>query len=466
MNFNAKELRDAINKRVPFNDDHRIELLERVEERHNETKKSSGQVHIEQEAHGESSLRDSYNISTKSKSWFPKLMTVLLILGFSSVLYTAYQSSLLDFGAMNESEETFESFFHAAMAEMHADEPEFSYSLVHQELDVLHKGDGIAVFLEQNSRGEQIFIAYLKRESGKWKWKYTRGAEWGDPVNWALINEVNLYSGAISDSSIKEVYVGSEKATIVILEDGRRFWYAINEIDEAEVRVITHDGTKIPLNKIDHNLLREVEGDGFAYSDYFKSVDKLNNRGNGTFYEPLTINRMIIAMPDAMKDGIHSFDKDRLPFVVTEESAFLNTATNEEGNVLNEIQLSYHNKSSNGFSNEFYNISVTNLAENPLEKYDFKQEETDTFGNELRAEELTDSVPIFHLVRTNNKAHVYTYYIYNDAESRVGVAVTGANELYTYYNGYLYHVGYMIDEKTEEAYEEILQLTRNFILGN
>jgi hypothetical protein len=44
---------------------------------------------------------------------------------------------------------------------------------------------------------------------------------------------------------------------------------------------------------------------------------------------------------------------------------------------------------------------------------------------------------------------------------------TAANELYGYYNGYVYHVGYLINgaRKNKDMHERILQLTRDFILG-
>ncbi|HWJ77017.1 MAG TPA: hypothetical protein VNR61_02950 [Niallia sp.] len=51
-------------------------------------------------------------------------------------------------------EQTFEEFFHQKMEEMHVGEENYSYTLVHTELNVVHEADAIAVFKELNERGE------------------------------------------------------------------------------------------------------------------------------------------------------------------------------------------------------------------------------------------------------------------------------------------------------------------------
>lgn len=86
-------------------------------------------------------------------------------------------------------------------------------------------------------------------------------------------------------------------------------------------------------------------------------------------------------------------------------------------------------------------------------------------GNELRKEIFTDDIPIFHQVITTDGALTYRYYSFDEMEKRVGIVVTAANELYGYYNGYLYHVGYFLENKnSKEVQDKILQLTRSFIL--
>jgi len=40
-----------------------------------------------------------------------------------------------------------------------------------------------------------------------------------------------------------------------------------------------------------------------------------------------------------------------------------------------------------------------------------------------------------------------------------------ANEFYSYYNGYVYHIGYQLDGDPQEVQEKMAILARDFILG-
>lgn len=67
--------------------------------------------------------------------------------------------------------QTFEEYFHSEMKENekeYDEEVNYSYSLVHQEKNVVHQNDAIAIFTENNPRGYQIFIAYFEKENGYW----------------------------------------------------------------------------------------------------------------------------------------------------------------------------------------------------------------------------------------------------------------------------------------------------------
>ena len=156
---------------------------------------------------------------------------------------------------------TFEEFFHKEMkenAKEYDKEVNYSYSLIHKEEEVIQPNDAIAVFTEHNPRGEQVFIAYFKQEDGHWEWKQTRGAEWDTPVKWsAMHQEPYIYSGAISDSSIKEVFAGRKKATIIEVEGDKRFWYAISDTKDVEVKIVKEDGAQEVIEELDDEMLEE-----------------------------------------------------------------------------------------------------------------------------------------------------------------------------------------------------------------
>lgn len=148
--------------------------------------------------------------------------------------------------------ETFQEFFHQTMEEMHKEEKNYSYILIHTELNAVHEDDAIAVFKENNDRGEQIFIAYFEKQNNQWEWQQTRGSEWNSRLNWSSMNKKPyIYSGTISDNAIKEVYAGEEKAKIITVEGDKRFWYAISPLKETEVITVTEDGNKEIVEEVE-----------------------------------------------------------------------------------------------------------------------------------------------------------------------------------------------------------------------
>ncbi|MBU0904611.1 MAG: hypothetical protein KKF57_05425 [Firmicutes bacterium] len=214
--------------------------------------------------------------------------------------------------------------------------------------------------------------------------------------------------------------------------------------------------------------LVEVQGDGLTYSEYFKSVDELDTRENVTYFKPLLIDDFMNVAPDSLENEIHPIDSVKLIFEPNEQSVYLVTSEHKKSNVQNQAQFTYLSKDSYEQAEEFFIISVTDVKENPLEKYDFSKEKQDTLGNELRREVLIEDTPIFHQVKTTNGSLVYTYYQYNKDKNEIATVATSANELYTYYKGRTYHAGYQLtnENNTEKAREEILNLFRAFVLGH
>ena len=66
-----------------------------------------------------------------------------------------------------------------------------------------------------------------------------------------------IYSGAIIDSSIEEIYAGREKALIIDVEGNKRFWYAISSTKEVQVKFIRNDGSEEIVESIDEEMLKE-----------------------------------------------------------------------------------------------------------------------------------------------------------------------------------------------------------------
>ncbi|GEN82581.1 hypothetical protein SLU01_08930 [Sporosarcina luteola] len=218
----------------------------------------------------------------------------------------------------------------------------------------------------------------------------------------------------------------------------------------------------------DQTNLKKTKSDGLTFSEYFRAYDRLDERRNSKFYKPLSMNEVqSTSLPDEMKKVIHPIDLKDLPFKVDEENVYFVTSKSKEGKGISQAQVSYLGKNEYGNTERFYIISVTESDRNPLNAYD-TSDEVDLVGNKLKKEHLTDNLPIYQQVLTTNSALLYRYYQYNDEENKITIVGTSSNEFYAYYNGYIYHVGYLIDREKndEEMQEKMLQLTREYILGS
>ncbi|QFF98975.1 hypothetical protein PB01_09085 [Psychrobacillus glaciei] len=142
------------------------------------------------------------------------------------------------------------------MKEIHIGEESYSYSLVNKQFNVVHEDDAIAVFKEHKNQEEKIFIAYFEKGDNQWEWKQTKGSTWNPPVKWSSMkNEPYIYSGSINDNSIAEVYAGDERATIINVEDEKRFWFSISPIKDVKVKMVKTGGNEEIIEEINYEEL-------------------------------------------------------------------------------------------------------------------------------------------------------------------------------------------------------------------
>ncbi|WP_208597192.1 hypothetical protein [Planococcus maritimus] len=136
------------------------------------------------------------------------------------------------------------------------------------------------------------------------------------------------------------------------------------------------------------------------------------------------------------------------------------------GKLSHQVQLSYLGTSEEGMIDEFFIISVTEMDKNPIG--DFEMTDTvDSVGNSFEKETLIGEDVIFQQMLTTDSTLLYRYYDFNETGERVPVVGTATNEFYSYHDGFVYHVGYLIDRQrnTEQVQDDMLNLTRNLILG-
>lgn len=215
----------------------------------------------------------------------------------------------------------------------------------------------------------------------------------------------------------------------------------------------------------DKSELVKVKGTDLTYSEYFKTYDALDERENVTYYKPFLINEAESSLPDQVINTMNKFNPDKLPFKVDEEKAYLVTSKDNDGKVKKQVQLSYLSKDEYEQIDDFFIISVTEADKNPLELYDLK-DEVDSVGNKLIKEQLTENLPIYQQVLTTNSALVYRFY--DEHEKGIATVATAANEFYAYFDGQIYHIGYLIDndKNDEKMQQKMLQLVSEYIIAS
>lgn len=215
---------------------------------------------------------------------------------------------------------------------------------------------------------------------------------------------------------------------------------------------------------IDKSKLVKVKGSGLTYSEYFKAYEGLDERKNVTYYKPFLLNEEESSLPKQVKNTIPKIDLDKLPFQVDDERAYLVEWKDKNGEIKHQVQFSYLGKDEYEQVNDFFIVSVTEADKDPLEVHDMTNE-IDSVGNKFKKEKLVENQFLYQQVLTTDSALVYRYYDEND--KGIITVATAANEFYGYYNGYIYHIGYLLDSEKNDAemQGEMLQLAREYILA-
>ncbi|MEY9977990.1 hypothetical protein [Lysinibacillus sp. RC79] len=212
----------------------------------------------------------------------------------------------------------------------------------------------------------------------------------------------------------------------------------------------------------------EVKGTVVTYSQYFQIADRLNDRKNPKFYEPVKGFEAMREVATVMGNNVHPIDPKKLPFKANIQEVYAVTSEMTNGRLQNQMQFTYLQKALNGEDQQFAIFTVTNVDSNPLVNYDITHDISDFLGNTIKNEGLIGENPLFHQIATPDNGRLsYFYYDFDIKNKKVRLTSTLANELYTYYNGYVFHIGYQIEHADQEDMQKkMIELVKEFILGN
>lgn len=193
------------------------------------------------------------------------------------------------------------------------------------------------------------------------------------------------------------------------------------------------------------NMFYEIKGDGVAYSETFYPYDQQNFR-TLKYYSPQPVSEFV---------AMNAVDIPVLPDAFDEATGEV-IAVNDGMNT--EFQFHFKEKGEG-----FLTISMTPFYWNPLDGDEVRNMQTDAAGNPITDVRIpAANMPLYFQQVTTDSAVVYSYYAYDEHKNRIHLTSTTANEFYAYYNGLIYHIGYVADVKAQE----MISFVQDFIINN
>ncbi|KMJ55475.1 hypothetical protein AB685_27030 [Bacillus sp. LL01] len=206
--------------------------------------------------------------------------------------------------------------------------------------------------------------------------------------------------------------------------------------------------------------LSKVEGADVTYSEMFKSYDRIDEYKEVKHYEPIQLGDVPVELSQRLTEPlVNIMLHEDLPF--SERALYFNRIKNYEGDYVDQFQLSCWDLE----DDQFFIVTITESPLNPFDQGAGEIGRVDIFGNEVRKHYLFSGDPVIHHIQQEESGQVFRYYQYDEEDEIVRTVTTRAHELYTYYDGYIYHFGYSVKAEEEDYHKTILRLARSSIVG-
>ncbi|WP_418301079.1 hypothetical protein [Lysinibacillus fusiformis] len=239
-------------------------------------------------------------------------------------------------------------------------------------------------------------------------------------------------------------------------------WQATQPMDQVTTEM-KEEGKKLLLTDLFHT---EVEGKDTTYSQFFPISFYLSQAKNIKYYAPLQGFEAMQSVATFLENAVHLTNSENLPFKPNIHEVYAVTSKMDDGSQQTQFQFSFKEKSYTGVDLQYINFTVTNVDRNPLADYVKSQNIEDTAGIKVSNVALNFMNPVLFREMTPNQGFPYIYYNYDATDKRIYQMTTRANEYYSYYNGYVYHIGYQINGDSREIQEKMAIIVKEFILGN
>ena len=228
-------------------------------------------------------------------------------------------------------------------------------------------------------------------------------------------------------------------------------WQATQPMDQVTTEV-KDEGKKLLITDLFHT---EVEGKDTAFSQFFPISLYLSQAKNIKYYAPLQGFEAMQSVANLLGNAVHLTNSENLPFKPNIQEVYAVTSKMDDGSQQTQFQFSFKEKSYTGVDLQYINFTVTNVDRNPLADYVKSQNIEDTAGIKVSNVALSFMNPVLFREMTPNQGFPYIYYNYDATDKRIYQMTTMANEYYSYYNGYVYHIGYQLNGDSQEIQEKM-----------
>lgn len=193
------------------------------------------------------------------------------------------------------------------------------------------------------------------------------------------------------------------------------------------------------------HVFQEVKGEGVTYNQSYMNYDQQHIRTlryykevpYSEFLQGNNVAGVVLPKPFKEKEGN----------VIAVNDGFLT-----------ELQLHFEHE------DEFINISMAKTYMSPIDYATLAENPVDAYGTAIELERLNADATLVKKFLQGGGGLVYKYYAYDQANNRVHLVATTANEFYTILDGFIYYIGF--SQNSSLTKEQMTDFAKDFILNN
>jgi len=165
-----------------------------------------------------------------------------------------------------------------------------------------------------------------------------------------------------------------------------------------------------------------------------------------------------------MREKLNLLSVGDLPFIVAQQQANIVTSWNAFNKLEFQVQFSYL-ENPTGYKTDFkdfFIVSITQHADDPFADEQATLDMEENLPSSYEKLVLEEGHPLYYKPEFGTWPRMFDYYMYNEDENQMDKESTGSYQYYTWYDGFIYKIGFNMDISATD-HEELI---RRIVLGN